>query len=178
MLTRWRLGALGFALLVAAALVPLGAGAQAAVSLKYYYPVGASGPLNKLMTDLVNDFNASPDPSRAGLRGQLCRGNGQSHDRGDRRHTPRPGCAGYPELFSSWTGMPSGLLMTSSPRMAARLGSTTSTALSYINARASGHVYNIPWQRSTPIFYYNKDMFRKAGLDPSQAPKTWTQLVE
>jgi len=47
-----------------------------------------------------------------------------------------------------------------------------------LNARANGHVYSIPWQRSTPIFYYNKDLFRKAGLDPNQPPKNWTQLVE
>jgi len=37
--TRWCLGALGFALLVVASLVPLDGRAQAAVSLKYYYPV-------------------------------------------------------------------------------------------------------------------------------------------
>ncbi|TME44909.1 MAG: extracellular solute-binding protein [Chloroflexi bacterium] len=48
------------ALLTAAA--PAVITAQGAVQLKYYYPVGVSGPLNKLMTEMVGDFNAAhPD---------------------------------------------------------------------------------------------------------------------
>ena len=29
-----------------------------------------------------------------------------------------------------------------------------------------GKVWGIPFQRSTIVMYYNKDMFREAGLDP------------
>jgi ABC-type glycerol-3-phosphate transport system substrate-binding protein len=50
---------LGLALLAGLAIVSLRAAAQAPVTLKYYYPVGVSGPLNKLMTDMVSDFNGS-----------------------------------------------------------------------------------------------------------------------
>ena len=57
--TPWRLRALALALLLVLAIVPLWAAAQGPVTLKYYYPVGVSGPLNKLMTDMVNDFNGS-----------------------------------------------------------------------------------------------------------------------
>ncbi len=41
-----------------------------------------------------------------------------------------------------------------------------------------GKVYGIPFQRSTPVFYYNKDMFREAGLDPESPPKTWDEMIE
>jgi sn-glycerol 3-phosphate transport system substrate-binding protein len=34
-------------------------------------------------------------------------------------------------------------------------------------------VYGIPFNCSTPIIYYNKDLFRKAGLDPNKFPQTW-----
>lgn len=37
-------------------------------------------------------------------------------------------------------------------------------------------LYAVPFNRSTPMFYYNKDMFREAGLDPNQGPKNWTEL--
>lgn len=37
------------------------------------------------------------------------------------------------------------------------------------------HVWWTPFARSTPLFYYNKDLFEKAGL-PDRAPKTWSEL--
>ncbi len=41
-----------------------------------------------------------------------------------------------------------------------------------------GKVYGIPFQRSTPVFYYNVEAFREAGLDPENPPKTWDEMVE
>jgi sn-glycerol 3-phosphate transport system substrate-binding protein len=38
-----------------------------------------------------------------------------------------------------------------------------------------GQSWAVPFARSTPIFYYNKDAFAKAGL-PDRAPRTWTEL--
>jgi sn-glycerol 3-phosphate transport system substrate-binding protein len=38
-----------------------------------------------------------------------------------------------------------------------------------------GQSWAVPFARSTPIFYYNKDAFKKAGL-PDRAPRTWTEL--
>jgi sn-glycerol 3-phosphate transport system substrate-binding protein len=35
---------------------------------------------------------------------------------------------------------------------------------------------SVPFNASTPILYYNKDMFRAAGLDPAVAPKTWPEI--
>lgn len=41
-----------------------------------------------------------------------------------------------------------------------------------------GNMLSFPFNSSTPILYYNKDMFRKAGLDPDKAPKTWEEVAE
>ena len=41
---------------------------------------------------------------------------------------------------------------------------------------AAGNMLSFPFNTSTPILYYNKDMFRAAGLDPELAPKTWPDL--
>lgn len=43
--------------------------------------------------------------------------------------------------------------------------------------RADGKIWAMPFQRSTPILYYNKDLFRKAGLDPNKPPTTWDELL-
>jgi sn-glycerol 3-phosphate transport system substrate-binding protein len=37
----------------------------------------------------------------------------------------------------------------------------------------AGNMLSFPFNSSTPILYYNKDLFRAAGLDPEVAPKTW-----
>src|SRR5258705_2662003 len=39
-----------------------------------------------------------------------------------------------------------------------------------------GKLYSMPYNSSTPIFYYNKDAFKKAGLDPEKPPKTWQDV--
>jgi sn-glycerol 3-phosphate transport system substrate-binding protein len=41
-----------------------------------------------------------------------------------------------------------------------------------------GVIWGIPFQRSTPVMYYNKDMFREVGLDPEVAPRTWQDMLE
>jgi sn-glycerol 3-phosphate transport system substrate-binding protein len=39
-----------------------------------------------------------------------------------------------------------------------------------------GKLYSMPYNSSTPIFYYNKDAFKKAGLDPEKPPRTWQEV--
>ena len=46
------------------------------------------------------------------------------------------------------------------------------------NGNIEGRTWGIPFQRSTIVAYYNKDMFREAGLDPENPPETWDELVE
>jgi len=41
---------------------------------------------------------------------------------------------------------------------------------------AAGNMLSFPFNASTPILYYNKNLFRAAGLDPESAPKTWPEL--
>jgi sn-glycerol 3-phosphate transport system substrate-binding protein len=43
------------------------------------------------------------------------------------------------------------------------------------NSEADGHIWGVPFQRSTIVQYYNKEAFKKAGID--KAPATWDELV-
>jgi len=45
----------------------------------------------------------------------------------------------------------------------------------YTNAR--GQMLSLPFNSSTTVFWYNKDAFEKAGIDPQRAPQTWPEVV-
>jgi len=45
-------------------------------------------------------------------------------------------------------------------------------------ASADGKLVSMPFNSSTPVFYYNKDAYKKAGLDPEKPPRTWEELAE
>ncbi|HET7526576.1 MAG TPA: sn-glycerol-3-phosphate ABC transporter substrate-binding protein UgpB [Burkholderiaceae bacterium] len=40
-----------------------------------------------------------------------------------------------------------------------------------------GNMLSFPFNSSTVMFYINKDAFKKAGLDPNKAPKTWKEVL-
>jgi sn-glycerol 3-phosphate transport system substrate-binding protein len=45
-------------------------------------------------------------------------------------------------------------------------------------SRIRGKLYSLPQSRSMPVFYYNKKLFKEAGLDPDKAPANWNELRE
>jgi sn-glycerol 3-phosphate transport system substrate-binding protein len=46
----------------------------------------------------------------------------------------------------------------------------------YTNTK--GEMLSMPFNSSTTVFYVNKDAFKKAGLDPNGAPKTWKEFAQ
>jgi sn-glycerol 3-phosphate transport system substrate-binding protein len=42
----------------------------------------------------------------------------------------------------------------------------------------AGEMLSMPFNSSTPVLYYNKEAFEKAGLDPNAPPKTWPEVGE
>ena len=46
------------------------------------------------------------------------------------------------------------------------------------NSQTGGKTYGIPFQRSTPVLYWNKEAFAEAGLDPETPPTTWEETIE
>ncbi|AEB83322.1 sn-glycerol-3-phosphate ABC transporter substrate-binding protein UgpB [Alicycliphilus denitrificans] len=41
-----------------------------------------------------------------------------------------------------------------------------------------GQILSLPFNSSTTVAYYNKDAFKKAGLDPDKLPTTWPEVFE
>ncbi len=44
--------------------------------------------------------------------------------------------------------------------------------------RIKGNFNSVPFNSSNPILYYNKSLFKKAGLDPENPPKTFDEIVD
>jgi len=45
-------------------------------------------------------------------------------------------------------------------------------------ADPEGNMLSMPFNSSTPILYYNKEVFEAAGLDPETPPETWADVEE
>jgi sn-glycerol 3-phosphate transport system substrate-binding protein len=46
-----------------------------------------------------------------------------------------------------------------------------------LNSQTAGKTWGVPFQRSTIVLYWNKDLFKEAGLDPNLPPATWAEQV-
>ena len=45
-------------------------------------------------------------------------------------------------------------------------------------SKPDGTMLSFPYNSSSPILYYNKDIFKKAGLDTEKPPKTWPDVFD
>ncbi|MBX3141904.1 MAG: ABC transporter substrate-binding protein [Trueperaceae bacterium] len=44
--------------------------------------------------------------------------------------------------------------------------------------RYEGHLCSLPFNNSTMVMFYNKDLMAQAGLDPAAPPQTWDELLD
>jgi len=49
--------------------------------------------------------------------------------------------------------------------------------LMWDSARWKGRVYGLPWVQGSRVLFYNRELFRRAGLDPDRPPETWDELL-
>lgn len=45
-------------------------------------------------------------------------------------------------------------------------------------ATYKGRRYGIPWLIGSRVLFYNRDLMRRAGLDPNRPPETWAELLD
>ncbi len=46
-----------------------------------------------------------------------------------------------------------------------------------LNGQFANMTWGVPFQRSTVVLYWNKDLFKEAGLDPNTPPKNWAETI-
>ncbi|MFO7323417.1 MAG: ABC transporter substrate-binding protein [Chloroflexota bacterium] len=171
-------------LAVLAVLVPLGVtSAQDTITLDFYYPTAVDGPIAQILEEYAQQFEAenpgidvnpiytgSYVDTRQAIQTEI-QGGGTGPDVAVMLATDIFSLAeeGYVvpvQQFIDQMEDPEAFV------------SDFYESLMVNSVDEEGTIWSIPFQRSTPILYYNKDMFREAGLDPEQPPRNRDELVE
>jgi len=158
----------------------LSAHAQTPVTLEMYYPVAVGGPITKIVDDMVADFHRdNPDirikPIYAGNYQDSITKALTAHRGGNPPQLAVLLSTDMFTLIDEDAIVPiDSLLKTESERQ--WLAGFYDAFMQ--NSRTGGHVWGVPFQRSTIVMYYNKNAFKTAGLDPERAPATWDELVD
>lgn len=79
------------------------------------------------------------------------------------------------ELGSTWTGkfMSEGVLLD----LTDRVSDLRSQYLLWEPAMWEGRIYGMPWLVGTRVLFYNRSLFKAAGLNPDIPPRTWEELI-
>jgi sn-glycerol 3-phosphate transport system substrate-binding protein len=151
-----------------------------ATELTMFYPVAVGGPLTKLVDSLVQEFEAEhPDIKVKAIY------SGNYSDTMTKAMTSLKG--GNPPHLSVILSTEIFTLIDNDAIVAfddlvtdpeEKLWLDSFYPALMANSRTGGKTWSIPFQRSTIVMYYNKDAFRKAGLDPEKPPATWEEMVE
>ena len=153
--------------------------AQTPVEVPFYFPVAVGGPITKLIDQYAADFNKD-NPS---IKVQPIYA-GSYQDTIVKALTAHK--AGTPPVASVLLSTDTFTLIdedavvpidtfvkTADDR--AWLGSFYKAFL--MNGQIGGKTWGVPFQRSTIVMYWNKELFKEAGLDPNKAPASWPELV-
>ncbi len=147
---------------------PAAAGAQKAV----WWDIQVTPPLKPVFDDIVAEFNKNNsdiqidkqtiqnDPFKTKLSAAMQAG------------TP-------PDMFQSWGGgvlkqyVDAGLMQDITDSIKGFVGTLSPAAVGVYSF--DGKTYGVPWNQGMIGFWYNKDLFSKAGVE---VPKTWTEYLD
>lgn len=178
---RLRRGLMASLLLVSLlVLTACGGGASKQTELAFYFPVAVGGPITKLIEQMAADFmtenpNIKVTPVFAGDYTQTM-SSVQTAMQGNQ--TPDVAVLLATDIFtlhSMQAIVPLDDLVSADKDGKAWLDDFTPGFMG--NSILENKTWSIPFQRSTVVLYYNKDLFREAGLDPEKPPQNWDELV-
>ncbi len=152
--------------------------AQKPVELTFYYPVAVGGPVTKTIDQMAADFekenpNIKVKPVYAGTYQESI----------------------VKALTAFKSGQPPHLAVLLSTDMFTLIDEGAIVPIDGLagdggkqwldgfypafmqNSRTGGKTWGVPFQRSTIVMYWNKELFKEAGLDPDKAPQNWDELV-
>ena len=165
---------------LAVAALSVTARAQAPVDISFYYPVAVGGPITKIIDKFASDF--------------------EKENPGIKVHPIYSGT-----YQDSITKALTAVKSNDAPAMSVLLSTDMFTLIDedaivpwdpliktaedkawlqgfypafMENSQTGGKTWGIPFQRSTIVLYYNKEMFKEAGLDPGHPPETWKEMAE
>lgn len=154
--------------------------AQAQTEVRFYFPVAVGGPVTKIIDDYAAAFmKANPDikvtPIYSGDYVQTVAKALTAIKGGDVPETAILLAADLFLLLGEDVIVPVSDVATSADDKK-WLDSFFPAFLA--NSQYKGKIYSVPFQRSTPVLYWNKDAFKAAGLDPDKGPANWAEMRE
>ncbi len=171
---RFKLAAIGAALAFS-----LAAPAQAQTEIHWWHSMG--GALGEWVNDLAKEFNASQKdykivPTFKGSYDESMTAAIAAFRAGNAPHVLQVFEVGTATMMASKGAIvPVGKVMQD--------GGVKFDPNAYVPAVAgyytapNGQMLSFPFNSSTPVFHYNKDAFKAAGLDPNKPPTTWPEVA-
>ncbi len=163
-----------------AACAPAATPTPSTVTLTFYYPVAVPGPITQIIDGYITKFQQQNPNIK--VNAVLSGGYG---DTLTKIQTTIKGGGTPPDLAvmlstDLYSLVDSNAVQPLDDYIKAA-GGDTFTSDFYpaflANSNYQGHIWSLPFQRSTPVLYYNKDMFKAAGLDPSHGPANFQEMV-
>jgi sn-glycerol 3-phosphate transport system substrate-binding protein len=164
----------------ALAAVSLGAQAQAPTEISFFYPVAVGGPITKLIDEFAADFakdnpGIKVTPIYAGSYQDTIVKALTAHKSGNPPVTSVLLSTDMFTLIDEDAIVPiDDFVKTADDK--AWLGSFYKAFM--LNSQSGGKTWGVPFQRSTIVMYYNKELFKAAGLDPNKPPSTWAEMAD
>ncbi len=154
------------------------------LEIKFYYPTAVGGPLSKIFDGYAEKFNAANpdlhvtatysggyDDITAAIQTEI-QGNGEGPD------VAVLLAADLPTFIDNGYAIPVQTFIDQMGDDGKAYVNDFFPAFMKNSEDESGKIWAIPFQRSTPVLYYNQDLFQQAGLDPSKAPADRQELVD
>jgi len=166
--------ALGLAMLAGAAV------AQQATEITFYYPIAVGGPITKIVDGYAEQFSKEHPsirvkPVYTGTYQESVVKALTAHKSGEPPTTAILLSTDMFTLIDEDAIVPWDELARA-PDDAAWMKSFFPAFMK--NSQTGGKTWGIPFQRSTIVLYWNKEIFKEVGLDPNKAPATWAEQVE
>ncbi|MDE2582159.1 MAG: ABC transporter substrate-binding protein [Rhodospirillales bacterium] len=151
--------------------------ADAKLTIPFFFPIAVAGPVTKIIDGYARDFHAAhPDivikPIYAGSYDDTIAKALTAFKSGNPPPLAMLGAIQVFTLIDQDAIIPFDSLATSAEDKAWMNGFFPAFLA---NGNVQGHTWSIPFQRSTPILYWNKAAFKASGLDPEKPPATWDQ---
>jgi sn-glycerol 3-phosphate transport system substrate-binding protein len=155
------------------------AGTAQAEKIKFEYWYGLTGDLGAVVAETCNRFNASQDLYEAVCVGQ------DGYDKAVQNTIAAFRAGKHPTLLQSFDAGTADLMLSGEFYPVTQLMADTGVTVDWADyfpgianyySSTSGEFFSMPWNSSTPVYYFNKDHFAKAGI--TEAPITWEGMEE
>ena len=153
--------------------------AQAQTEIQWWHSMG--GALGEWVNDLANEFNASQKdykvvPSFKGSYDQSMTAAIAAFRAGNAPNILQVFEVGTATMMASKSAIVPVAQMMKDAGYKFDPGAYVPAVSGYYTA-PNGQMLSLPFNSSTTIFYWNKDAFKAAGLDPEKAPTTWPEVA-